>query len=331
MNLLTKRSAVLGTVCLLTACVGTKPETVPLADKDVIARCAPAEALLDKNYSETRGFDLGIVNAGESVSYQGAVLSAEAADRVSKVNSMCKAWVAGTITDQQYSKFLLSTLIDSSVTLPGGTGQSIPLDELLERIEELETIGAIPVAQDGNDLRAELQRLIDMDPTSRVAELETDYDSLRDRVDTSVSDLAQVQSAMARQIQSLSDQLEAIESRDGPQAESLTEGPYRVYFATDSSELTFSATKYLDELVSKNLRQTPRLEVRGYTDPRGSTTHNQDLSERRAQAVAEYLRTTISAEVGVFGENVSPETSEDNSRLRYVEIVVPDTLSAASD
>lgn len=63
-----------------------------------------------------------------------------------------------------------------------------------------------------------------------------------------------------------------------------------VFFATDSAKLTSDAKKTLDR-VAKVLRKLPQhhIRVRGHTDSTGDEAYNQKLSEKRAEAVADYL------------------------------------------
>jgi outer membrane protein OmpA-like peptidoglycan-associated protein len=68
-----------------------------------------------------------------------------------------------------------------------------------------------------------------------------------------------------------------------------------VHFALDKSELSAESRKVLDEIVTilaKHDKAVVMLE--GHTDPRGGSTYNLRLSERRAKAVEEYL---LSAQV----------------------------------
>lgn len=68
--------------------------------------------------------------------------------------------------------------------------------------------------------------------------------------------------------------------------------PGNVTFATDSSDLR---PAFFDVLVSvgKVLKEFDRtvVEVAGHTDSTGSDSYNQDLSERRASTVSDYLQT----------------------------------------
>ena len=64
-----------------------------------------------------------------------------------------------------------------------------------------------------------------------------------------------------------------------------------VSFATNSAELTPESTAVLDHAISQ-LKQFPSVavEVRGYTDSRGSDAYNLKLSQRRAESVMQYLQ-----------------------------------------
>jgi outer membrane protein OmpA-like peptidoglycan-associated protein len=67
--------------------------------------------------------------------------------------------------------------------------------------------------------------------------------------------------------------------------------PGNVTFATDSSDLSPAFFDVLNSVgkVMKEYNKTV-VEVAGHTDSTGSDSYNQNLSERRAGAVAQYLR-----------------------------------------
>lgn len=103
-----------------------------------------------------------------------------------------------------------------------------------------------------------------------------------------------------------------------------------VLFATDRAELTpngMATVRKLAEVMQQNPDRTVLVE--GFTDSTGSTAHNQDLSDRRAQSVAQAL-----TGLGVPRERVAmrgygeayPVASNDNAanrqRNRRVEIVL---------
>ncbi len=100
-----------------------------------------------------------------------------------------------------------------------------------------------------------------------------------------------------------------------------------VYFDTDSAELTTAARATLDD-VAAELQRAPaaRVEVQGNTDSRGSDAYNLALSERRAQAVVDYLLgkgiSPDRLEIRAFGENNPVErnnTAEGRRLNRRVE------------
>jgi len=67
--------------------------------------------------------------------------------------------------------------------------------------------------------------------------------------------------------------------------------PSNVTFATDSTQILPGFYRTLDD-VAMTLNNYPQsyLDVIGHTDSTGSDAYNQQLSERRAQSVANYLR-----------------------------------------
>ncbi|HRP68350.1 MAG TPA: OmpA family protein, partial [Turneriella sp.] len=63
-----------------------------------------------------------------------------------------------------------------------------------------------------------------------------------------------------------------------------------VFFETDSVELNRAAKKTINQ-IAENLKQIdfPHIRVRGHTDSVGDEAYNQELSERRAEQVADFL------------------------------------------
>lgn len=75
-----------------------------------------------------------------------------------------------------------------------------------------------------------------------------------------------------------------------------------VYFAYDSDVLTSEAKSTLDEVNGS-------VKVDGYASPEGSEKHNKELSQRRADAVAAYLRTKGVTVVESIGHGVAGDAS----------------------
>ncbi|WCM26788.1 OmpA family protein [Sphingomonas sp. QA11] len=108
--------------------------------------------------------------------------------------------------------------------------------------------------------------------------------------------------------------------------------PSGINFAHNSAMVAPQFRRTLDQ-VGQVLGQYDRtyVDIYGHTDSTGSESYNQDLSERRAESVADYLTTrgVRSARIGIrgFGEMqpiASNETEQGRAANRRVEIkVVP--------
>ena len=96
----------------------------------------------------------------------------------------------------------------------------------------------------------------------------------------------------------------------GDQGAILVRLPDGVTFATNSAEINTGFQSTLDT-VANSLIQYPNslIDVYGFTDTTGSDSYNQDLSERRAQAVANYLtsRGVASTRVATVGYGENPQ------------------------
>mgnify|MGYP002783587932 CR=1 FL=1 len=102
-----------------------------------------------------------------------------------------------------------------------------------------------------------------------------------------------------------------------------------VEFEFDQFTLTTYSSLELDKVVGDILQKqkTWVLELRGHTDDVGGTTYNQELSEKRAKSVAEYLvqNGIDAARLSAFGHGksqplVDERTAEARSRNRRVEM-----------
>ncbi|MCW2413253.1 MULTISPECIES: OmpA family protein [unclassified Sphingobium] len=118
--------------------------------------------------------------------------------------------------------------------------------------------------------------------------------------------------------------------------ELLLRMPSGITFATDQATVQLQAQSTLDQVAS-TLAEYPKtmIDVLGHTDSDGSEAYNQALSERRAQAVANYLgRRGVDpirmATMG-YGETrpvASNETADGKAQNRRVEIkIVPAVAS----
>lgn len=111
--------------------------------------------------------------------------------------------------------------------------------------------------------------------------------------------------------------------------------PSSVTFGFDSSELTSSARTALND-VGSVLQQYPdtRVNIAGHTDSTGNDSYNQQLSERRAQSVGNYLSQSgvSSSRLAMtgYGEN-QPVASNDSEQGRAQNRRVEITLTPIQD
>lgn len=113
-----------------------------------------------------------------------------------------------------------------------------------------------------------------------------------------------------------------------------------VLFAKDSAELNTSASGTLEEVAKriKTSEATGPVDVVGHTDTDGSTAHNQDLSTRRAKAVADALEPRLTGTTlkpvgkGEKDPAVSPEKTEaDKARNRRVTVTYTTTKTEPTE
>jgi outer membrane protein OmpA-like peptidoglycan-associated protein len=111
----------------------------------------------------------------------------------------------------------------------------------------------------------------------------------------------------------------------------------QVNFATDSSEILPSSTELLSEVADVIMRhpEITRIEVQGHTDNRGGRQHNMDLSQRRAEAVRDWLvRAGVEAsrlEAQGYGQErprVPNITAANRARNRRVQFVITEQQDA---
>ncbi len=104
----------------------------------------------------------------------------------------------------------------------------------------------------------------------------------------------------------------------------------KILFGFDRSNLTSEAITNLDKVVEV-LREYPdtNIEVQGHTDSKGTASYNQDLSERRATSVSNYLlqQSVTSSRLTTkgFGENTpkyNNENVEGQTQNRRVEFLI---------
>ncbi|MDQ2067440.1 OmpA family protein [Xinfangfangia sp. CPCC 101601] len=110
--------------------------------------------------------------------------------------------------------------------------------------------------------------------------------------------------------------------------------PQDLLFATDSATLRGDLTRDLNAVASSLLKYPrSRVEVIGHTDNTGAAAYNQDLSVRRASAVASVLRGAgvPAARLAAYGRGedqpvASNLTADGKARNRRVEIIIRPTM-----
>jgi outer membrane protein OmpA-like peptidoglycan-associated protein len=110
-----------------------------------------------------------------------------------------------------------------------------------------------------------------------------------------------------------------------------------VIFATGRAELMTGATGHLDKLVSFLQQYTDRtVLVEGFTDSTGTQAYNQDLSERRARSVSDYLSVhgVASGRISASGRGMSDpvsanDTATGRQQNRRVEVIVSNPAMAS--
>lgn len=112
--------------------------------------------------------------------------------------------------------------------------------------------------------------------------------------------------------------------REGDQL--LVNFPAEITFATDSAQIRPQFHQTLNQ-VAQTLQRYPQsyIDVVGHTDSTGAEQYNQALSERRAQSVANYLRSqgVTAARIAAYGmgetqpvaTNATPEGRQQNRRV----------------
>ncbi|MCA9857522.1 MAG: OmpA family protein [Dehalococcoidia bacterium] len=108
----------------------------------------------------------------------------------------------------------------------------------------------------------------------------------------------------------------------------------QVNFATDSSEILADSNALLTEIADVIMRhpEVAVIEIQGHTDNRGGRQHNQDLSQRRAEAVRDWLVShgieSSRLEARGYGQDtplVPNITAANRARNRRVQFMIRET------
>ena len=102
---------------------------------------------------------------------------------------------------------------------------------------------------------------------------------------------------------------------------------YKIYFDTNSSDITADAAKVLNSFIAQEKNRTIGVSIFGFTDRSGSAFYNQKLAELRATNVRSYLiqngmdYTKIKALTGL-GEDAAAAVLPDNAKDSQQRVVV---------
>ena len=162
------------------------------------------------------------------------------------------------------------------------------------------------------------------------AELANTQNTLSKTQDELKREAAARAEAEKRAAQSLADlqKIAAVKKEDRGMVITLSGG---VLFPTDKSELLAGAMAQLNQVGEALVRNSPdsRITVEGHTDSQGQAAHNQELSQKRAEAVATYLRSrgiapdrVTAAGKGADKPIADNKTIEGRAQNRRVEIIV---------
>ena len=140
-----------------------------------------------------------------------------------------------------------------------------------------------------------------------------------------------------QQLESMRTSLAELRARETERGLVVTLGD--VLFELDRAELKPGATRNLDQLAA-SLRQNPKasIEVEGHTDATGGSSYNRSLSERRAQAVRDYLVSRGVDASRIQARGVGPDypvatnaTESGRQQNRRVEVIIENDVAVAGD
>ena len=178
-------------------------------------------------------------------------------------------------------------------------------------------------------------------PTEVAAQAETKQDLVRSLTTRRTRSLQVAPAAQDRKLRSLVDSIRKKQTRQITVEErtevaeivkqnKLPAIDLEVYFDYDSSQITPAALpklKTLGEALGDEKLKGKVFMIAGHTDARGSDAYNQSLSERRADAVKQYLVTTYNLDpetlvaIGYGEEQLKNATQPEADQNRRVQVV----------
>lgn len=162
---------------------------------------------------------------------------------------------------------------------------------------------------------------------AELANTKNDLSKTKDALERESAARAEAEKRAAQALADLQ-KIAAVKKEDRGMVITLSGG---VLFQTDKSELLPGAMAQLNQVGEALVRNSPdsRIVVEGHTDNQGQAAHNQELSQKRAESVATYLRSRGIApdRVTAVGKGADKpvadnKTIEGRAQNRRVEIIV---------
>jgi outer membrane protein OmpA-like peptidoglycan-associated protein len=136
----------------------------------------------------------------------------------------------------------------------------------------------------------------------------------------------------SQQLQGLQGDQAAMSKKFGELSDYDTKGEVTVYFEVGKSEMSADAKQQLKELADNAMKlKGYMIQVAGYTDSSGNASYNQELSDRRAETVVNYLqqdckvplfRVLAPEGMGESNPSSSNESQQGKKENRRVEVKV---------
>ena len=305
---------------LLATLAGCQKHYGDYEDPEIAKKCSSVRQLLSKNYHDSNIFDFALISGGHKTEISGAELSNDQAMRIVEQDYICRAWVAGAVTSDQWDRYLLQSAATSMTGFADGddnnSKESMTLYNSLEQFK-LILIKQGKTQEEAIQLVNQVQKLAQdkalKSPQQRMNELHNTYLSLTEKIENSTElennrwvDLNRDVAMIRIRIDQIYQQTNS--TNQVPKEEfSWESNNLCVHFTIGSSELTNDAMSKIDKYLNNN---TPhRIFVYGFADTGGSSFSNKRVSKNRATAVTDYIRHLVSytksegkGETSRFGE-----------------------------
>jgi outer membrane protein OmpA-like peptidoglycan-associated protein len=325
-------------------------------DPEIASKCTDISNVIGKNYKLGANFNYLLVGGGVAFERSGIALTAEAAERQLNIDRLCRQWVKGAISNDEWLSVSTKIAVASAVSAARSDDPTV-IEKLSENLEDLQSLmqslanaksgdsgAALPVrsteelkkaiadARRESDLvlRDQLNAVVDAVSlrveVSNAEALRTYRAALEDQ---KLLDQQLIRSTLEfnRQLASLQINLKA----PPRQINTLAQPPsqvFRIEFDTGRSQLTPKAQEKLQAAIPPRLFEQSGylIEVNGYADTSGKPATNAKLSLARAQIVRDYLVDELKLEPGniaIYGRQGGvSKFGPDHASNRVVELKI---------